>query len=589
MRKLGAKGIARLSDAAQRALSTTRGTGAAVALLDGEEMFTCVSCGQSVPPAGARSPVSGFTGLAVQQRETLVCDDTQADSRVDADVCKALNVRSMAVAPIKVNGAVEGVFAVFFDSPRAVSRMHVAMLRTLADAAAAVLEREPLPEPSFVATKNSSPIASSEALSAPSFPVLAGPGDLPAALHEITDDEIAEVVEQLRSKPDAVAPAPARPSIPAAYPGKTAAEQPATAAAPLVRTTAPAPPATAPKPAEKSKSSSEPDGTSRAKVILSPPTPVTTQQAAILAPKREAMEVLPAAADPLSKPFPRTTAGVTGASAQVKEPAPVPSKTEPVALNVVPQAPMFQAFAKESLRRQDTRRRWGRMLVPAAGIAALVIAVLGFALYRSPGVKATPLTDPPEAVEAVVPAAQITPSEQALAAIDTPAARPPIRATEKPKRADVPPTAPQVVETVQAKPAMVVRSSIQENRDSVESEPVEAPALNFAPVGSAVALPSPSAGTPVAPRAAVLEQAKIVQKTRVRYPPMALANHVQGAVVLQLKIGKDGRVIQATRIKGDPLLGQAAIEAVRSWRYKPAMRDGVPMESETEVTVNFQI
>ena len=114
---------------------------------------------------------AGFTGLAIQKRETLVCDDTQADSRVDATVCKGLNVRSMAVAPIKVNGIIEGVFAIFFSSPRAVSRMHVAMLRTLADAAAVVLEREPAGETQFLA-KNSVAPAPVEPAAPADFPVV---------------------------------------------------------------------------------------------------------------------------------------------------------------------------------------------------------------------------------------------------------------------------------------------------------------------------------------------------------------------------------------------------------------------------------
>jgi TonB family protein len=50
------------------------------------------------------------------------------------------------------------------------------------------------------------------------------------------------------------------------------------------------------------------------------------------------------------------------------------------------------------------------------------------------------------------------------------------------------------------------------------------------------------------------------------YPVDALRQHVQGEVVLQVRVIKDGFVYSARAIRGEPILDQAAVEAVRQWR-----------------------
>jgi TonB family protein len=134
-----------LADVVRRALTMTRGAGAAVALVDGSELITCASSGDCVPSVGTRARIAGFTGLCIRAGEPLACDDTQADSRVDAAACKALNVNSIVVVPLKRRQVVMGVLAVFFGPPRAFTRSHVAMLRTLADVVATLLERDGAP------------------------------------------------------------------------------------------------------------------------------------------------------------------------------------------------------------------------------------------------------------------------------------------------------------------------------------------------------------------------------------------------------------------------------------------------------------
>jgi periplasmic protein TonB len=73
-----------------------------------------------------------------------------------------------------------------------------------------------------------------------------------------------------------------------------------------------------------------------------------------------------------------------------------------------------------------------------------------------------------------------------------------------------------------------------------------------------------------------------------KYPHAALATHSSGAVEIDAKIDTQGYVKNLKVLKGDPILAQAALEAVRQWRYKPYYLDGAPVEIETQITINFK-
>jgi TonB family protein len=71
------------------------------------------------------------------------------------------------------------------------------------------------------------------------------------------------------------------------------------------------------------------------------------------------------------------------------------------------------------------------------------------------------------------------------------------------------------------------------------------------------------------------------------YPAKARKKHIEGQVLLQARIGDDGRVQDLSVISGNPELTQAAIDAVRQWQYAPTLKDGKPVEVSTKITVNF--
>jgi len=82
---------------------------------------------------------------------------------------------------------------------------------------------------------------------------------------------------------------------------------------------------------------------------------------------------------------------------------------------------------------------------------------------------------------------------------------------------------------------------------------------------------------------------QLVNKTNPASPPLARQVRIQGTVKLEGVIGKDGTVQELKVVSGHPLLIQAALDAVRNWRYRPTMLNGQPVEVITTIDVNFTL
>lgn len=81
----------------------------------------------------------------------------------------------------------------------------------------------------------------------------------------------------------------------------------------------------------------------------------------------------------------------------------------------------------------------------------------------------------------------------------------------------------------------------------------------------------------------------LLRKTVPIYPPIARAAHVEGTVVLAALIARDGTIQNLHVLGGNGMLQQAALDAVRTWRYRPYLLNGEPVEVETTVNVIFQL
>ncbi len=81
----------------------------------------------------------------------------------------------------------------------------------------------------------------------------------------------------------------------------------------------------------------------------------------------------------------------------------------------------------------------------------------------------------------------------------------------------------------------------------------------------------------------------LLQKVVPSYPLQALQARLQGPVVLEAWIGTDGAIRELKLVRGSLLLGKAACDAVKLWRYKPYLLDGRAVEAQTFVTVDFRL
>jgi protein TonB len=84
-------------------------------------------------------------------------------------------------------------------------------------------------------------------------------------------------------------------------------------------------------------------------------------------------------------------------------------------------------------------------------------------------------------------------------------------------------------------------------------------------------------------------QGLLIRQVKPEYPALARQARIQGTVVLQAVIGKDGTVQNLRVISGHPMLTAASIAAVKQWLYKPYYLNGDPVEVDTQINVNFTL
>ena len=88
-------------------------------------------------------------------------------------------------------------------------------------------------------------------------------------------------------------------------------------------------------------------------------------------------------------------------------------------------------------------------------------------------------------------------------------------------------------------------------------------------------------------RLSKMSEGMLVRRIEPRYPPAALIARIEGPVKIKAIISREGIIQQAQVLSGSPLLTNAALEAIRQWRYRPYILNGEPVEVETQITVNF--
>jgi protein TonB len=143
-----------------------------------------------------------------------------------------------------------------------------------------------------------------------------------------------------------------------------------------------------------------------------------------------------------------------------------------------------------------------------------------------------------------------------------------------------------VDEPVQTTPIPVVRGSGSGPLlpsilgSKAETAPLPPPPLPPAPV---MAPPPPTRVH------SAVQQANLIVQVKPQYPQLARQVRVQGVVILEATISKEGDVHDVRIISGHPLLTEAAREAVEQWRYRPTILNGEPIEVITTITVTFSL
>ena len=171
------------------------------------------------------------------------------------------------------------------------------------------------------------------------------------------------------------------------------------------------------------------------------------------------------------------------------------------------------------------------------------------------------------------------------------------QAKPKDQNAAAKPATPGAPETQAGKPNNAVLQpplTVAKNEArKEEATPVEAvaPVLGLSDKAPSSVISSiPTAQPKLAQKVQVssgVAQGLLVHQVTPSYPTQARQAHVQGTVVLQALIGKDGSVRNLHALSGPPMLTQAALDAVKQWRYKPYYLDGQPVEAETQINVKF--
>jgi len=148
--------------------------------------------------------------------------------------------------------------------------------------------------------------------------------------------------------------------------------------------------------------------------------------------------------------------------------------------------------------------------------------------------------------------------------------------------------------------AQADRSTVQTNSEApsasnaggngVSVTPPPATPINAtAPSTHATVIPNSNAAPRTQPPADRLVAAHLIYRVEPFYPKEALQQRVEGTVKIHATVGQDGRVKNLRVISGPASLTSAALSAAQYWRYVPALRNGEPIETDEDISIEFHL
>jgi TonB family protein len=88
---------------------------------------------------------------------------------------------------------------------------------------------------------------------------------------------------------------------------------------------------------------------------------------------------------------------------------------------------------------------------------------------------------------------------------------------------------------------------------------------------------------------AQIKEPRLISSETPTYPAAARQTHTEGDIVVDIAIDQTGKVADAQVVSGPQILRQAALDALRHWRYEPSTLDGQPVPSKLSVRIKFRL
>src|ERR1017187_5600057 len=269
----------------------------------------------------------------------------------------------------------------------------------------------------------------------------------------------------------------------------------------------------------------------------------------------------------------------------VAAPPPPPPFAPPAPIVAGPPAPSQAAFVAPPGPPPVPRKSAAGTIVAAV----IVLAALGAGGYygysRWKAKEAPPQT-------AAVPA-QPSPADQVPRAHAEPAVPPPAGAPPAEVQPDQKSAAAASPVRPPAKPGNIPAANL--SKKQVPSRPAQRHENELAPLHQAPPPAVPAAPPEASPSPRPIsvggnvQAALLIRQTPPVYPPLAERTGISGVVRLRVVVGTDGAVKEVSVISGNPLLTQAATDAVRQWLYRPTVVNGQPTEVVTEAAITFRL
>jgi len=312
-----------------------------------------------------------------------------------------------------------------------------------------------------------------------------------------------------------------------------------------------------------------------------------------------------------SVPLPGSGAAAAAAPAkEVADPEIVPFEAKAAPTPVQTEPPIFSSLSGPEAQEQSSGGGAARKFVFILIAAALVAA--GYFGWTKMHVSQNPGAAQEQSVPTVVvtPPAPATPEQQPAFAS---AAQPMTETPQQPEEISIEPdakpapakptpvvvkTAPASKEATSVKPApIIVKNDFSVPKSEAAMLPPVPPSIPSTPdtntvasiVNAPVHVPNPVRETQTLKVSQGVSQGMLIKRVQPVYPAQARQMGLEGAVQLMASIAKDGSIRSVKLLSGDAILGRAALDAVRQWKYKPYFLNGEPVEIQTQITVNFKL